>query len=260
MFVPELSNAPTGWDVLNYSQQARFYQEMRVGQDFVGCVTDMVRIPKNYYELGIMAAPLGTALKPLSTGLKALGRGTENALRKVPVFDIRQAGLQNACNQAPYCPYAMKEILQSRYPNEIITSTTLPARGMRGTAVDPLEIYQKTGVVYDPRRLPNFTDHMVYEMQIPVVKFFPEKGSTLTLDLLRASHMRQATRQLRADISAGTVSRGQFKLDQLKAIQSGEPHIPKLTWEHNPRAGRMQLVDMIQHKDTPHVGSIGLFK
>ena len=47
MFVPELSNAPKGWDVLNYSQQTHFYQEMRIGQDFLGCATDMARIPTN---------------------------------------------------------------------------------------------------------------------------------------------------------------------------------------------------------------------
>lgn len=131
---------------------------------------------------------------------------------------------------------------------------------MRGTAVEPLEIYQETGVAYDPRRFPNFTDHMVYEMQIPVVKFFPEKGSTLTLESLRSNRMRQATRQLRADIKAGNVSRNQFDLDQLKAIQSGETKIPDLTWEHNPRAGRMLLVPEGKHKYTPHVGSIRFFQ
>ncbi|NCP61598.1 MAG: hypothetical protein GW748_06610 [Alphaproteobacteria bacterium] len=34
----------------------------------------------------------------------------------------------------------------------------------------------------------------------------------------------------------------------------------KLTWEHNPRAGRMQLVIEETHAKTQHVGSIGLGK
>jgi len=50
-FAPEFSSALTGWDVLNYSQQAHLYQEMRIGEDFVGCVTNMAKIPTNYYEL-----------------------------------------------------------------------------------------------------------------------------------------------------------------------------------------------------------------
>ncbi|HBN22458.1 MAG TPA: hypothetical protein DD412_04400 [Holosporales bacterium] len=51
-----------------------------------------------------------------------------------------------------------------------------------------------------------------------------------------------------------------FDPDQLKAIQSGEAQIPRFTWEHNPRAGRMLLVDSDIHKGAPHVGSIGLFQ
>ena len=54
----------------------------------------MARIPTNYYELGVMAAPLGTAtkiFKPFSKGLKTLGRGAENSLRNVPIFDVRNS-------------------------------------------------------------------------------------------------------------------------------------------------------------------------
>ncbi|NCP61740.1 MAG: hypothetical protein GW748_00880 [Alphaproteobacteria bacterium] len=41
-----------------------------------------------------MAAPLGTAtkfFKPFSKGLKTLGRGAENSLRNVPIFDVRNS-------------------------------------------------------------------------------------------------------------------------------------------------------------------------
>lgn len=74
---------------------------------------------------------------------------------------------------------------------------------------------------------------MTYETQILQGKFVGKP---------RDFHMRQATKQLRADIQAGRVS------------------VNKFTWHHNERAGRMQLVSARIHRKTSHIGSIGLKK
>ncbi|HBN21973.1 MAG TPA: hypothetical protein DD412_01895, partial [Holosporales bacterium] len=121
-FVPsELSSAPTGWDVLHYSQQAHLYQEMRVGQDFVRCVTNMARIPKNYYELGVMVAPFGATTKvtnALSTGFKAVGRSSANAFKKVPVFS-------RSTVQTPYL-LTLDRVIPEGYHLRYLSNQTTP--------------------------------------------------------------------------------------------------------------------------------------
>ena len=184
----------------------------------------------------------------------------------VKLFDLKQNGLTKAkqfdtsvgvpinfggySTQAPYNPYAMRELLQSRYPNDIITSTTLPKLGAKGMKHKGSR-HRETKVVYVWRANPDFTPHMIYEMQLPFGQFMG-KG--------RTTHMTKATKQLLQDIKEGRVAPTKFSPQQLNDIFGGKGKIEKFTWHHDPRAGRMQLVLEDTHRKAPHIGSIGLGK
>jgi hypothetical protein len=161
-------------------------------------------------------------------------------------------------NRKPYNSNNMQEMLQKNHPNSTVTSTTLPQKGDPGKKFAG-QRNPESDVVYDKKGLPNFTDHMKYETELPTKRFFPAQGSKRELADMRQSHQRQATRQLRKDINSGKVSANQFDETQLTAIKGGKSKIPDHTWEHNPRSGRMQLLAEDKHKHTPHIGSVGLF-
>jgi len=151
--------------------------------------------------------------------------------------------------QGAYNPYVMRDFLQSRYPNAIITSNTVLKKGDRGFKHQG-DRHEGSKVVYTERGFPDFTPHMVYEMQLPIHQFVG-KG--------RTSHMTQATKQLAKDIFDGRIDPTKFSVQQLREISLGKSKISEVTWHHNERAGRMQLVKEKPH-DAPHVGSIGLGK
>lgn len=68
--------------------------------------------------------------------------------------------------------------------------------------------------------------------------------------------MRQATRDLRAEIQAGRVDPNQFTAQQLRAINAGEDKIPNHTWHHNSQGApsSLQLVPTDVHRAVLHIG------
>ena len=109
---------------------------------------------------------------------------------------------------------------------------------------------------YDQRRLPIFDDVAKYTTTIKK----PKNAQNLSEKARRKSEMRAATKQLREDIEAGRVDKGQFSDAQLKQIKAGAEKIKGYTWHHNAQSApnNMQLVPSKIHNvkegGVPHPG------
>lgn len=95
--------------------------------------------------------------------------------------------------------------MEERYPGQTVTSSTLPKKGDPGFKYAG-QRHPETGVVYDNRGLPNFTDHMTYETRLPARDFFPKARSLQDLaergklskghSMVRGSEVRSYRRSL----------------------------------------------------------------
>jgi hypothetical protein len=171
---------------------------------------------------------------------------------------IADGGRARRANRAPYDPRATEQMAQrfgrverSTVPNPSQSNVRLAGQHIERIAGhDPLtheSIIQR--VVFDQRGFPIFDPYVKVETRIT--------GDLSHMN--REAHMRAATRQLRADIEAGRVSRGIFDEVQLRKIMSGEKKIPGYTWHHHQETGRMQLVPTDIHEWIKHVGGTELW-
>ncbi len=66
--------------------------------------------------------------------------------------------------------------------------------------------------------------------------------------------MKYCTKTLAAHIERDPQFAQSFSQRQLEQIKNGEPRISGLTWHHNERPGRMQLVNAADHTAARHTG------
>ncbi|MBP9878294.1 MAG: HNH endonuclease [Alphaproteobacteria bacterium] len=187
-------------------------------------------------------------------GTNKVGQSVQKKLadRKVKPVESR-ASLSDELVQKPFDPFAMRHDLEAVYGAGSVKSTTLALEGSAGMKYagqrNPV-----SNVVYDMRGNPMFdtTSAGIKYETILKLNDFQNKN--------RASHMRAATRQLRADIEAGRIPAYKFSEQQLKDIKSGKAQIDGFTWHHDQQARRMQLIEKKTHADTEHTGSVGIIK
>jgi hypothetical protein len=130
-----------------------------------------------------------------------------------------------------------------------VDSSTIPPSNAKNVKVAG-QRHPKTGIVFDQRGFPIFDDVAQFESQLP-------RSISSVKD--RATHMREATRQVRDAIESGQIPRSRFSQAQLEAIDAGEATIPGFTWHHHQDVGRMQLVPRAIHRQTGHVGGFDLW-
>jgi filamentous hemagglutinin len=75
----------------------------------------------------------------------------------------------------------------------------------------------------------------------------------------REKHFKEATLDLKRSIESGEVPRSRFNEEQLAEIMKGNPKIPDYTWHHHEDVGRMQLIPEVLHKESAHIGGMGLW-
>jgi len=112
------------------------------------------------------------------------------------------------------------------------------------------KVHPETGVYFDARSLAVFEKHVIYETRLPLEITLKDSSS----------HMREATRHLRASIEKGEINPAQFNEDQIGAIMRGDRAIPECTWHHHQETGRMQLINRNIHIETGHLGGDTLWK
>lgn len=115
---------------------------------------------------------------------------------------------------------------------------------MRVEYNDPYTGQPRTAnIPYDQRNLPIMDD---------VAKF----TTNINRDLSYDGQMRQATRDLRAEIQAGRVDPNQFTPQQLRDIQAGKSTIDGYRWHHNAQGApnSMQLIPKTVHDAVNHIG------
>ncbi|MBX3457830.1 MAG: HNH endonuclease [Candidatus Paracaedibacteraceae bacterium] len=149
---------------------------------------------------------------------------------------------------APYNPQAWQSYLQEQYGSKNVWSSTFQAKGTPGSRMAGMR-NAKSGVTYDARGNPDFTEFMKYETMLSPREFYGLKSR---------DHMRFATQQLRSDIQAGRVDASKFNSHQMAQINAGKAKINGFTWHHDQQARRMQLVREDKHSDTSHTGSASL--
>lgn len=142
-----------------------------------------------------------------------------------------------------YDPQEWRKYYDDFY-NGNVTSTTVPPFNGKNVKLAG-QRHPDTGVVYDQRGFPIFDD---------VAKFDTRFTGSDFKNASYQTQMRMSTRDLRTTIQNNQQLRSQFDPDQLQAIESGKPNIPRLTWHHHQDSGRMQLVPRQTHKDTGHIG------
>ena len=88
-------------------------------------------------------------------------------------------------------------------------------------------------------------------------KFDSKFDTYLPRELRNASDTEQfkyCTEKLKQRIERDPEFAKQFTPRQLEQIESGAPRISGLTWHHNERPGRMQLVNSSEHETCRHTG------
>ncbi|GHS92255.1 hypothetical protein AGMMS49949_04100 [Alphaproteobacteria bacterium] len=163
------------------------------------------------------------------------------------------ATAQDSVSKAPYDPRVAERIAQRFGPVErsTVPTSSQPNVRLAGSHIqrvaghDPLThepIVQR--VVFDQRGFPIFDPYIKYQTRI--------SGNLSSMS--PETHMRMATRQLRADIEAGRVNRSLFSDAEFADIRDGTEKIGKFTWHHHQETGRMQLVPEDIHEWARHVG------
>ena len=108
-----------------------------------------------------------------------------------------------------------------------------------------------TGRQYDRGGHPNFDGVTYGAVDLPVAVI---KGR------VTKTHMRHASKALWDQIKDNPQMKGRFDKDQRDALAAGEPHIPRATCDHDPKTGRMVLMDRDPHRDNAHIGHTGKTK
>jgi RHS repeat-associated protein len=148
----------------------------------------------------------------------------------------------------PYDPKAMRQMLESRYGAENVTSTTVPPSNAKNVKLAGGQ--HANGVTFDQRGFPVFDDVAVSEIRLSgdQVRSLSSKGQ-----------MRAATRELRELVNSDPALRARFKPAHLRQIQAGDPKIGNYTWHHHQDIGRMQLIPTKSHQ-AGHIGGSAMWK
>jgi filamentous hemagglutinin len=142
----------------------------------------------------------------------------------------------------------MRQMLESRYGAENVTSTTVPPSNAKNVKLAGGQ--HANGVTFDQRGFPVFDDVAVSEIRLSgdQVRSLSSKGQ-----------MRAATRELRELVNSDPALRARFKPAHLRQIQAGDPKIGNYTWHHHQDIGRMQLIPTKSHQ-AGHIGGSAMWK
>ena len=159
-------------------------------------------------------------------------------------------------NKGFYNPNAMKNLVSERFAGDMKYST-VPDLSQPNVKLAGKRYELKAGqtqkardIVFDHKGYPIFDKYTTYDMKLP---------KEISSIKKRETHMRAATRDLRAQIDAGKIDKSQFTSEQLQDISAGKPKIKDLTWHHHQDIGRMQLIPSDIHKAVRHVGGIEIW-
>jgi len=161
-----------------------------------------------------------------------------------------------AASQAEYNAGVQSEALRQMNPNTLgahnSPTASLPAPVTPPGTKPPRHInrhlagkpHPKTNVMFDSDAYPEFPSS--FSVALPRVL----RNSGVSDD----AQFSYATRVLWRAILASPSIRSSFTETQLRAIESGKPRIPGLTWDHYKDAIRLDLVNRPLHSKTGHTG------
>jgi YD repeat-containing protein len=168
-------------------------------------------------------------------------------------------------NTGLYDCLAWRDYLSQTYGVDNVSSTTVPRANstIGGNNLD--ELARTNGSVnvqlngntvripIDKRGFPIFDDFMMFETRISPNTYLNRPDD-------RGSHMREATRNLRAVVNNNAQLRAQFTDVQLRAIRGGRANIPGFTWHHHQDYLKMQLLPTDLHGALSHAGGIRMWQ
>ncbi len=183
---------------------------------------------------------------PSSMGKRPLAITEEmgESSRALEALNLETTALEKF-NKAPYHPQKIRYYLEEQYGKEAVKAHTMAVEGDPNFALAMSgKAHPETGVYFDSRLFPVFEKHVIYETRVStqIIK----EGEIMKTQ--SASHMREATRNLRASIEAGEINPSIFNESQLSFIMKGKEKIPGYTWHHYQDSGRIQLLDELTHK------------
>lgn len=174
-----------------------------------------------------------------------VGKGADKVKKVFGGKAGRAAGAQE--NKGLYDAHEIREVLEKQYPGRV-NSSTVPEANARG--VKHRGKRHPSGVVFDNKGFPIFDQY---------VKFETKLSREISKVYCSNTHMKNATKILKAEIKAGKVDSKKFTAEQLSAITKEEIRIPGYTWHHHQDVGKMQLVPKIIHQKTGHVGGMKMW-
>jgi hypothetical protein len=141
-----------------------------------------------------------------------------------------------------YSPREARRVLEERYGEENVTSTTVPPATHRSVRTRSVA-YDGRMIGFDERGLVNLDSVCIFKARVP-------------LGLTPEQEMTFATKQLRDLLNGSNSINGYvFSAEQLAAIHRGDKKIPGLT-QHHHIGTEIQLVYERAHMTaTPHIGS-----
>lgn len=214
------------------------------------------------------------------------GMGSSGTLKKAVGKEVLEdvgKSVDNVVEKSIYDAKEIRNTLEDVYGKENVTSTTVvndplqrvnsnltkgvevvtDAYGNKAVKVDYIDPatgeLSKANIPYDSSRgLAIFDDVAQYTTTITK----PEGYDMMSDAARRTIEMKQATLDLKDAINSGKVDASQFTSEQLKAINAGNPKIPKYTWHHNAQSApnNMQLVPTKIHEEVSHIGEASLGK
>lgn len=196
----------------------------------------------------------------------------KNTIKNLDIKSNRD-NITDSATKKPYDSNEVKASLEEKYGVEKISSSTLPdSPRYTITEKDGVKILINSNgdraikVEYKDALNPKKTKEVVIPYNKKGLPIFDSVSKFTTkirkpnkeIKDLKSWEMREATRQLRADIKSGKVNENEFTSKQIEDIKAGKSTIDGYTWHHDANNNNLQLIPRNIHDSVKHVGETAL--
>jgi hypothetical protein len=193
--------------------------------------------------------------------LVSVGKSTLTTLEKTLALTESKAvqALYELSTKKPYNPLGVRAFLEEIYGKTAVKSSTVPAAHMPNVKLANKEFV----VIEKCAEYPNGLKIMYNQRGMPVYDKYAAYDTKISMDVVkienRNKHFKAASLDLKRAIEKGEVPRSNFTDQQIIEIMAGESKITGYTWHHHEDVGRMQLIPEVLHKESAHIGGMGLW-